>query len=293
MPDSLQKTRADWNQATWLVTGASGGFGLEIVKAVLGAGGRVAAATRRPELLEVLRSEHPESLLPIALDPGYCRSIQSAVDLALGAYGPIDVLVNNAGYTLVGAVEEIREAEYRALMDVNFFGAVALTQQLLPAMRANKRGFIVNFSSVSGVVGAPGSGFYAAAKFALEGWSDSLRAEVGPLGIDVMLVEPGPFRTPFFSDRQAVSARAIQEYANVRERETRQTEQPGKQPGDPARGAAAILQAMQDDRPPARLVLGALAIDIIARTYRAKLDEVRAWEHLSRTADFPRHEGAA
>lgn len=275
-----------WSKLNWLVTGASSGFGLEITKAVLEAGGQVAAGTRNPDKLAALFERYPDRLLPIAMDVGDPGSTASAAAQAMAKLGDIDVLVNNAGYTLLGAVEEVSEAEYRPLFEVNFFGVAALTKLLLSGMRARRRGFIVNFSSVSGVVGSAGSPYYAAAKFAVEGWSDALRAEGGPFGINVMIVQPGPFRTEFYGAKRLLPAVAIPEYANVHARRSSAIEQLGAQPGDPARGAAAVLAAMEAAKPPARLPLGAIAVDLIRDVYRNKADEAEAWAELSRSADF-------
>jgi len=275
-----------WSRLSWLITGASSGFGLELAKAVLAAGGRVAAATRDPTRLADLAAQHEGRLFPVAMDVGDGASIRTAAAQVAATFGPVDVLVNNAGYSLVGAIEEVDEAEYRPVLELNFFGVVALTRLLLPGMRARRRGFVVNFSSVSGVVGPPGSGFYAAAKFAVEGWSDSLRAEGAPLGIGVMVVEPGPFRTEFFGEKRLYPAREIADYVNVRARRERPAEQPGAQPGDPARGAAVIIEAMQSAAPPARLPLGSIAADLIPQIYRDRIAEAEAWADRSRQADF-------
>jgi len=276
-----------WSSLNWLVTGASSGFGLEIVKTVLARGGRVAAATRDPTALADLAAGHAGRLHPVAMDVGDGASIRAAVAEVQAAFGEIDVVVNNAGYTLLGAAEEVSEAEYRPLMEVNFFGVVALTKLLLPGMRARRRGFVVTFSSVSGVVGGPGSPYYAAAKFAVEGWSDSLRAEGKPLGVEVMIVEPGPFRTGFFGEKRLLPASEIGDYANVHARRTNPRERHGAQPGDPARGAAIILEAMESEDIPARLPLGALAVTMIRQVYQAKIDELDAWAARCRQADFP------
>jgi len=278
---------APWSGLNWLVTGASGGFGLEITKAVLARGGRVAAASRSPAALAELAAACPGRLHPVEMDVGDGASIRVAAAEAQAALGQVDVLVNNAGYTLVGAVEELSELEYRPLLEVNFFGVVALTKLLLPGMRERRRGFVVNFSSVSGVVGGPGSPYYAAAKFAIEGWSDSLRAEGKPLGVEVMIVEPGPFRTGFFGGMRPRPALQLADYANVTARREDPRERRGAQPGDPARGAAVILDAMESRNPPARLPLGGLAVSMIRQVYQAKIDELDAWADRCRQADFP------
>jgi NAD(P)-dependent dehydrogenase (short-subunit alcohol dehydrogenase family) len=276
-----------WAERNWLITGASSGFGLALTEKVLERGGRVAAATRNPAGLDGLAARYGDRLVPVRLDVGDRESIPAGLAEVARRFGEVDVLVNNAGHGLVGSVEETSEAEYRALMEVNFFGLVAVTKALLPAMRARRSGAVINFSSVSGVTGPPGSGFYAASKFAVEGLSDSLLHECRPLGIHVMVVEPGPFRTGFFGAARQLSETRIADYASVEKRRSSSQEQPGRQPGDPARGSEVILDALDSEAPPRRLVLGALAVDLIAAAYEQRRQEVEAWADQSRRADIP------
>jgi short-subunit dehydrogenase len=270
-------------QGRWLITGASSGLGLALAQAVVRRGGIVLAATRRPDTLAEVAQRWPGRLIPFALDAGDTGGAAEAVARA----GQIDVLVNNAGYGLLGAVEETSEAEARVQLEVNFFGPAAITRAVLPQMRERGLGLIVNVTSVSGVLGQPGSAYYAASKFAVEGFSDALRKECAPLGIRVMIVEPGPVRTDFFDRGRKFAAERIADYELVEARRQSSGERPGVQAGDPVRCAGAILQALASDTPPERLALGAPATEVIEATLEYRLGEVRRLAPLARSADFP------
>ena len=277
---------SDWLSLPWLVTGASSGLGRAIAGAVLDRGGTVAAGTRSPSAFS--NSDRGSGrLLPIKLDAADAASIAAAIREAEALLGPIGVLVNNAGYGLVGAVEETSEAEYRALFEVNFFGAVAATKAVLPGMRERGRGFIVNMSSVSGIAARAGSGFYAASKFAIEGLSEALREECRPLGIETMIVEPGAFRTGFYGDARTLARSRVDAYREVARRRLSPAEGLGAQPGDPDRAARIILGAMHHSPPPQRLVLGAAAVKIIEGAHQRRLEEVRTQFVSAGEADFP------
>jgi len=196
-------------------------------------------------------------------------------------------VVNNAGYGLVGAVEETSEAEYRALFEVNFFGAVAAAKAVLPGMRERGRGFIINMSSVSGIAARAGSGFYAASKFALEGLSEALGEECRPLGIGTMIVEPGAFRTGFFGDARTLARSRIGAYPMVAQRRISPAEGLDAQPGDPDRAAHIILNAMHRSPPPQRLVLGGAAAKFLEAAHQRRLEEVRSQFVSAAEADFP------
>jgi NAD(P)-dependent dehydrogenase (short-subunit alcohol dehydrogenase family) len=265
----------------WLITGTSSGFGRAIAAAALERGDRVVATARRPEALDDLATQ--DRVAVIGLDVTDPAQREAAVAQARERFGRIDVLVNNAGRTQVGAVEETTEDELRALFDLHVFGPAALTRLVLPGMRAQGGGAIVQMSSVGGQVTAPGFGAYCATKFALEGLTETLQDEVSGFGIRTLIVEPGAFRTGLFRPDAAYRSEAMPEYddtvgptrAYVRDND-------GTQPGDPAKAAAAILTALDAGDPPLRLVLGADAVDNV----RARLDrlagELARWEPLGR-----------
>jgi NAD(P)-dependent dehydrogenase (short-subunit alcohol dehydrogenase family) len=266
----------------WLITGSSSGFGRTLAEAALAAGDRVVATARRPETLDDLVAGAPERVLALPLDVTDQGQIDAAVAAARSHFGRIDVLVNNAGYGSVGAVEELDDGELRALMDTMFFGAVALTRAVLPVMRAQGAGAIVQMSSMGGQVTFPGYGAYCAAKFALEAMSESLAAEVAPFGIRVLIVEPGAFRTAFGGAGMQRS-RDIGVYAET-VGPTREAvdAMDGSQPGDPEKAAAAILQALAADAAPLHLALGDDAVDAISAALERRRADLAAWEAVSR-----------
>jgi NAD(P)-dependent dehydrogenase (short-subunit alcohol dehydrogenase family) len=266
----------DTHQRVWLITGCSAGFGRAIAQAALARGDRVVATARRAEALTDLAGD---DVLVVALDVTSRDEIDAAVRAALERFGRIDVLVNNAGYGSIGAVEEIDPGDLRALMDTMFFGAVALTQAVLPHMRAQGSGTIVQISSQGGQLAFAGVGAYCAAKFALEGLSEALAAEVAPLGIRTLIVEPGAFRTGLFRPGAAYESAEMPEYADV-VGPTRAyvREGDGQQPGDPVKAAEAIVAALAADDPPLRLVLGADAIGNIRRRLESLTTELARWE---------------
>ncbi|SFW82263.1 oxidoreductase [Amycolatopsis australiensis] len=266
----------------WLITGCSAGFGREIALAALAAGDRVLATARRPETLAALRERGGERVRTAALDVTDAGQAEAAVRTALDEFGRIDVVVNNAGYGSVGAVEELTMDELRDLMEVMFFGAVAVTKAVLPHLRAQGSGTIVQLSSMGGQLAPPGFGAYCAAKFALEGISEALAAEVKPFGVRVLIVEPGAFRTEFGGGRMHRS-RTIGAYA-VSTSGTREAVETmdGTQPGDPAKAAAAIVRAVGSEDAPLRLALGADAVAAIRAQHRARAADLAAWEEVSR-----------
>ena len=265
----------------WFITGTTSGFGRAIAEAALERGDLVIATARRVEALEQL-GEH-ERVQPLRLDVTDAGEREAAVAAALDRFGRIDVLVNNAGRTQVGAVEETTEDELRALFDLHFFGPAALTRLVLPAMRAQGGGAIVQLSSVGGQVTAPGFGAYCATKFALEGLTETLRDEVAPFGIHTLIVEPGAFRTGLFRPDAAYMSDELPEYADI-VGPTREYVRGGhgEQQGDPAKAAAAIITALDSDEPPLRLVLGADAFENITQRLDAVGAELREWERVGR-----------
>jgi NAD(P)-dependent dehydrogenase (short-subunit alcohol dehydrogenase family) len=271
-------------QRVWLVTGASSGFGRAITEAVVGAGDVVVAAARRAPT--DLAAGHPEQVEAIALDVTDTAAAERAVADVEARYGRIDVLVNNAGRGHVGAAEETTEEELRSLFDLHVHGPVVLVRAVLPGMGRRRAGAIVQMSSFGGQVAYPGFSAYCATKFALEGWSEALAGEVGPLGIRVLVVEPGAFRTSFSGTALGQSARIPDYDATVGPTREMITGINGSQPGDPARAAAAILSALAAETTPLRLPLGDDAVDGVLGHLDAVRDEIRAWEHLSRTTAY-------
>lgn len=267
----------------WLITGCSAGFGREIALAALAAGDRVLATARRPEVLADLEVRGGDRVRTAALDVTDAGQVEAAVKTALAAFGRIDVVVNNAGNGSVGAVEELTTAELRELMEVMFFGAVEVTKAVVPYLRAQGSGTVVQISSMGGQVSMPGFGAYCAAKFALEGLSEALAAEVAPFGVRVLIVEPGAFRTEFGGARMHRS-RTIDAYA-VSTSGTRGAVEAmdGTQPGDPVKAAAAIVRAVGSDDAPLRLALGVDAVEAIRAQHGALAADLAAWEDVSRS----------
>jgi NAD(P)-dependent dehydrogenase (short-subunit alcohol dehydrogenase family) len=275
----------------WFVTGASSGFGRAISQAVVDRGHRLVAATRTRGAAQELVDQHPDRSLAIALDVTNAAASRAAFSEAIARFGRVDVVVNNAGYGHVGAVEELTDAELRQQLEVNLFGVINVTRAALPHLRRQRSGHFVQMSSLNGVEGLAGGGYYAASKFAIEGLSESLADEVAPLGIRVTIVEPGPHRTRFANERSAPRARPISDYAgSVGKTREIVSQLDGNQPGDPIRAADAILRAVESDDPPLRLPLGQMALDNIRARLAAQLQELEAWAELSAGSDFPSDE---
>ena len=274
------------NAPVWLITGCSTGFGRELVRAVVRHGHRVVATARHPASLDEFAGN--PAVLTAALDVTRPQDIADAVREAESRFGRIDVLVNNAGYGYLSAVEEGEDDEVRAMFEANVFGLVNVIKAVLPGMRARRRGHIVNISSMGGLIGFPGIGYYNATKFAVEGLSEALAKECAPLGIRVTVVEPGPFRTDWGGRSLKVPKTAIPDYAETAgaRRATIQGYS-GQQPGDPVRAAAAIIAAVEAPAPPLHLLLGRVAYDAVAANLKAFADEVGAWREVSLGTDFP------
>jgi NADP-dependent 3-hydroxy acid dehydrogenase YdfG len=272
----------------WFITGASTGFGRLLAEEVLKAGGKVVATARKVDKVADLEKQYPQTAKALALDVTDAGQVDSAVTQAVAKFGRVDVLVNNAGYGVAGAIEEVSEAEFMPMFETNVFGLLRVTRALLPQLRKQRSGHILNLSSIGGVVASPGIGFYNATKFAVEGISESLAAELGPLGIRVTIIEPGPFRTDFLGRSGVVAKTRIADYdssaGNMRKYFA---ENDGKQKGDPLRAVHAMMQVVESPNPPLRLLLGASAVQRL----RAKLDnwekEIAAWEKVTVGADFP------
>jgi NAD(P)-dependent dehydrogenase (short-subunit alcohol dehydrogenase family) len=266
----------------WLITGTSTGFGRQLAETLIGRGERVVATARNVAGIKDLAERAPEQVLTTRLDVTDQASIQDAVDAALARFGRIDVLVNNAGHGLIGALEELSDAQLRAVLETNVFGVAAVTRAVLPTMRAQRGGHIVQLSSVGGAVGNPGHAAYATSKFALEGMSEALAGEVAPLGIRVSIVEPGPFRTEF-AGRSMTFAEPIDDYRDTPAGalRTRFRDQDGNQPNDPARAAEAIILLVDRDDSPLRLPLGPEAVTRIRAKLTKQLEDLTAWEEVA------------
>jgi NAD(P)-dependent dehydrogenase (short-subunit alcohol dehydrogenase family) len=276
------------NSDVWFITGCSTGFGRELAKLVLDRGYRAVITARDPSKIQDLTAGYQGRALALKLDVTDKAQVTESVKWAEAAFGSIDVLVNNAGFGYVGALEESDEGEVRAMVETNFFGLARMIHEVLPGMRTRRRGSIVNISSIGGLVGFPGVGYYNASKFAVEGLSESLAKEVAPLGIKVLLVEPGPFRTDWAGRSLKRSSQQIPEYAETagafRERITSRA---GKQVGDPVRAGEAIIKALESDHAPLHLVLGLIALETARNKIEKLSAELDAWEETSLSADYP------
>jgi len=276
----------------WLITGCSTGFGRALAEHVLARGWRVVATARGADRVADLVSLAPDRALAVDLDVTDTAQVTAAVDAAIERFGRVDVLVNNAGYGYQSSVEEGDEAEIRAQFDANVFGLFAMTRAVLPGMRTRRSGAIVNVTSVAGLVGFPASGYYAASKHAVEGFSDALTAEVAPLGISVTCIEPGPFRTDWAGRSLKQTASTIADYADTAGARMSSTSgYSGQQPGDPVRAADAMIAAVEREHPPRHFVLGQFGIDAVTKQLRARLDEIEQQRDASLATDFPDGEG--
>jgi len=273
---------------TWLITGSSRGFGWELAKAVLAKGDRLVATARRPEQLADLVRDYGEQVRAVALDVTDVEAARAAVAVALAEFGGLDVVVNNAGYANSSAIEETSEEDFRAQIETNLFGVINVTRAALPVLREQRSGYFIQFSSIGGRVGGtPGVAAYQTAKFGVEGFSEVLSNEVKPFGIKVTIIEPGAFRTDW-QGTSMVRATVGEDYEQtVGEMNRYRAETDGTQPGDPARAAKIILDLVELDEPPLRLLLGAGAVESAAKSARARAEEADKWAEVSRSADFP------
>lgn len=270
----------------WLVTGASSGFGRAITEAAVAAGDVVIGAARRPEALDDLVAAHPDQVEALRLDVTDTAAIDAAVRDVVARHGRIDVLVNNAGRTHVGAVEETTDQELRDLFDLHVFGPTALVRAVLPHLRERRSGAIVQMSSMGGQMSFAGFGAYSATKFALEGISEALADEVAEFGIKVLIVEPGAFRTSIFDTGRAGASPDSGAYAKVGETRGFVSGGDGSQPGDPAKAAALILAALEAERTPLRLPLGDDGVGAVLAHLDQVREDVTAWEKRTRATGF-------
>ena len=270
----------------WFVTGCSTGIGRALCESLLERGERVVCTARDPSTLAALAERFPTQAIVLALDVTDAAAVKATVAQAIARTGGIDVLVNNAGYGLVGALEEVGEDAVKDAFDANVYGPYRLIRAVLPHMRERGRGHILNVSSMTGIVGAPGFCFYSATKFALEGLSEALAGEVAPFGIKVTLIEPGPFRTAF-RGRSMVSAPALPAYADTSGRLRKMlADTDGQQPGDPVRAADAMIAVVDAAEPPMRLPLGELCVAQIRRKQAQVGEELERWLKVSLSTSY-------
>ncbi|MDP9203880.1 MAG: oxidoreductase [Gemmatimonadota bacterium] len=272
----------------WLITGCSTGFGRELAKLVLDRGYRAVVTARNPAKAEDIAKGSGERALVLELDVTDPIEVDVAVKSAVKHFGRIDVLVNNAGIGYLGAVEESDEEEIRRMFEINFFGLSSMTRAVLPVMRGQRSGHIVNISSIGGLRSFPTLAYYNATKYAVEGFSEALSLEVTPLGIKVTIVEPSGFRTDWAGRSASESTNRIADYAPTAGKNLEDIrDYSGKQPGDPVRAAAAIIAAVESPNPPLRLLLGKAAL----KGARGKLETLKrdfdAWEKTTVEADYP------
>ena len=272
---------------TWFITGCSTGFGRELAQQVLAAGDNAVITARNTDSLTELAESYPNTALAVPLDVTNAEQIDSAVEAAQQHFGALDVLVNNAGYGYRAAVEEGEPETIDKMFATNYFGAINVTKAVLPMMREQGNGVIIGISSIAAQLSPPGSGYYAASKAALESTFEALRQELAPLGIRVALVQPGPFRTDFFTRSIQQSESPMDVYADTagKRRKEHGSGVPNP-PGDPARAAAAIIKLAQLEEPPMRLVLGKAANQTAEQDLNQQLDDLMDWEHIGLDTDF-------
>jgi NAD(P)-dependent dehydrogenase (short-subunit alcohol dehydrogenase family) len=276
---------------TWFITGSSRGFGREIAEVALERGHRVVATARNPEQLEDLVDRYAGNVLSLALDVTDAAAAGAAVAVAVGHFGSLDIVVNNAGYADSAPIEEMSEESFRRQIETNLFGVVHVTKAALPHFRQQRSGHFLQFSSIGGRVGGtPGMGAYQTAKFAVEGFSEVLNAEVKPLGIRVTIIEPGGFRTDWGGSSMDTSAVGVDYEETVGAMNRFRASTVASWRGDPRRAAHIIVDLVDLDDPPLRLLLGAGAVESADRSSRERAAEAERWAEVSRSADFPEGE---
>lgn len=272
---------------TWLITGCSSGLGQYLARAVTARGDQLIATARNTESLQDLLHQYPERVRVCQLDVTKPETIQHAISLADEVFGGVDVLVNNAGYGFFGAIEEGVPDEYRPMFEVNVFGLIEMTRAALPLLRRRQGGRIVNLSSSAGIAGSAGAGYYNASKFAVEGLSEALDHEVSPLGLRVIIVEPGPFRTDFLGRSMNLAKQQLEIYEQTAgQRRIYRQNNNGRQPGDPEKAIAVILKAVDSATPPLHLPLGRAAYNIVDRKLDRFKQDIDAWRQIAIATDF-------
>jgi len=272
----------------WFITGCSTGLGRALAQRVLEHGHRALVTARNVDQIRDILADYPETALGVALDVNDAGQVDSALSQADEKFKGIDVLVNNAGYGYLAAVEEGDDQDVRDMFETNFFSLAALIRKVLPAMRARGRGHIINISSVGGLLGAASSGYYNATKFALEGLSEALAQEVEPLGIRVTAIEPGPFRTDWAGRSIKQAKHPISAYADTAgARRAQIAERSGKQAGDPVRAADAIIKVVESPDPPHNLILGKNGLDRVRAKLAGLMQSIDDWEDVTLSADYP------
>jgi NAD(P)-dependent dehydrogenase (short-subunit alcohol dehydrogenase family) len=270
----------------WFITGASKGLGLSFVKQLLNAGYQVAATSRKAKDIEDAVATHKENLLALTVDITNEESVNDAIAKTIAHFGRLDVVVNNAGYSIYGSVEALSNEEFRKTIDVNFFGTVNVIRAAMPHFRKQRSGYIFNISSVAGYKGFGNSPSYAAGKFAVIGLSESLAEEVKEFGVKVTVVAPGFFRTSFLDKGdELVSKNTIDEY-HVERLVVRLRAMNGKQPGDPEKLAAALINLSNEQNPPVHLLMGPDAYQIVMQKRAAEQHEFEAWKELTLSTDL-------
>jgi len=272
---------------TWFITGASTGFGRLLAEELLKRGERVAATARDMAKVDDLARRYPGNARAFTLDVTKPAEIAAAARQAIAAFEHVDVLVNNAGYGLNGAIEEVSEDEFEPMFQTNIYGLIRTTRAFLPHFRERRSGHIFNFSSIGGLIGGAGWGLYNTTKFAVEGFSEALAGEMKPLGVHVTVIEPGPFRTDFLGRSGKLAKRELPEYAQTagKAREYLRT-QAGKQPGDPQKAVVAIIAVADSPEPPLHLILGKIALTRFRDKLALWQREIAAWETVTTGADF-------
>jgi short-subunit dehydrogenase len=278
----------------WFITGTSTGFGYLLAEEALKRGERVIATARDVSKLSRLARQYPDRIHTFRLDVTNQNEITSIAQQGITAFGHVDILVNNAGYAMNGAIEEVSEDEFEPMFQTNIYGVIRVTRAFLPHFRQRRSGHIFNLSSISGLIGSSGWGFYNATKFAVEGFSEALAEEVKPLGVHVTVVEPGPFRTDFLGRSGKLARRQLPDYAATagKAREYLKT-QSGKQPGDPQKAVQAIITAANSAKPPLHLILGRVALTRFRHKLSDWHEEIAAWESVTTSVDFPENQSSA